>query len=111
METIPDEYVAEPNAKYYVLITGYTDKNKVFHGGNYAVKIGDAALNPAGVDITDGTRTAAENDTHEPDNKPAEAKAKGNAWNQTFACNLVSPGQDADGNDKPDYDFFYIELP
>ena len=104
-------FVAEPNTKYYVLITGFIDDKKVFRGGNYAVKIGDAPLNTAGVDITDGTRTAAENDTHEPDNMPAQAKAKGNAWNQKFACNLVSPGKDADGNDIPDYDFFYIELP
>lgn len=104
-------FVAMPGKKYYVLITGYTDKNKVFHGGNYAVKIGDTPLNPAGVDIDDGGRTAADNDTHEPDNMPAQAKAKGDAWNQTFACNLVSPGKDADGNDIPDFDFFYIVLP
>lgn len=104
-------FVAMPGKKYYVLITGYTDKNKVFHGGNYAVKIGDTPLNPAGVDITDGGRTAADNDTHEPDNMPAQAKAKGDAWNREFACNLVSPGKDADGNDIPDFDFFYIELP
>ena len=101
-------FVATPGKKYYVFITGYIDKNKDFHGGNYAVKIGDTPLNPAGVDITDGGRTAAENDTHEPDNMPAQAKAKGDAWNREFACNLVSPGKDADGNDIPDFDFFYI---
>ncbi|UTY24854.1 dentilisin complex serine proteinase subunit PrtP [Treponema denticola] len=104
-------FVAMPGKKYYVLITGYIDSKKVFHGGNYAVKIGDTALNPDGEGITDGARTAAENDSHEPDNDPTQAKAKGDAWNKTFACNLVSPGKDADGNDKPDYDFFYIELP
>ena len=111
LETIPDEYVAEPNAKYYVLITGYIDDGKLFRGGNYAVKIGAAPLNPDGEGITDGSRTAAENDTHEDDNTPAKAKAKGDAWNRTFACNLVSPGKDAHGNDKPDCDFFYIEIP
>ena len=89
---------------------GYIDDNKVFHGGNYVVKIANTYID-ADVDITDGTRTAAENDSHEADNDPTQAKAKGNAWNQTFACNLVSPGKDGDGNDKPDYDFFYIELP
>ena len=101
-------FVATPGKKYYVLITGYIDSEKVFHGGNYAVKIGDAPLNPAGVDITDGGRTEADNDTHEPDDDPAQAKAKGNAWNQQFACNLVSPGKNAAGEDIPDYDFFYI---
>ena len=103
-------FVAVPGTKYYVCITGYIDDNKVFHGGNYVVKIANTYID-ADVDITDGTRTAADNDTHEEDNDPTQAKAKGNAWNQEFACNLVSPGKDGDGNDKPDYDFFYIELP
>lgn len=104
-------FVATPNTKYYVLITGFIDDQNVFRGGNYAVKIGDAPLNPNGVDITDGTRPAADNDTHEQDNDPVQAKTKGNAWNQELACNLVSPGKDSNGKDLPDFDFFYIELP
>lgn len=104
-------FFPEPNTNYYVKITGYIDKNKVFHGGNYVVRFANTYIEDEGLDITDGARTTAdENDTHEEDDDPDKAKVKGNAWNRTFACNLVSLGKDSSGNDIPDFDFFYIVL-
>ena len=98
-------FIPEASAAYYVLVTGAV-KNNTFKGGNYAVKIGADPLT-GGINLADGSRSAADNDSHERDDDPDLARIKGNAWNKTFACNLVSPGN-SDGKPRPDYDFFVV---
>ena len=98
-------FIPETSAAYYVLVTGAVE-GSVFKGGNYGVKIGDAPLT-GGINLADGTRTAAANDSHERDDDPDLARIKGNAWNKTFACNLVSP-RNSDGKPIPDFDFFVV---
>lgn len=96
-------------SSYYVCVAGYVDDNNVFQGGNYIIKIGDEPLHTS-LDQTDGGRKADENDSHEPDDYPHLARSNGNAWNQTYACNLVSPGKDNSGNPIPDTDIFVITI-
>ena len=99
-------FIPETSAAYYVLVTGAV-KNNTFKGGNYAVKIGADPLT-GGINLADGSRSAADNDSHERDDDPDLARIKGNAWNKTFACNLVSPGTNHSGEPIPDYDFFVV---
>jgi len=99
-------FIPETSAAYYVLVTGAV-KNKTFKGGNYAVKIGADPLT-GGINLADGSRSAADNDSHENDDDPDLARIKGNAWNKTFACNLVSPGTNHSGEPIPDFDFFVV---
>ena len=99
-------FVPEASAAYYVLVTGAVE-GSVFKGGNYGVKIGDAPLT-GGINLADGTRTPAANDSHERDDDPDLARIKGSAWNKTFACNLVSPGTNHSGEPIPDFDFFVV---
>ena len=99
-------FIPETSAAYYVLVTGAV-KNKTFKGGNYAVKIGADPLT-GGINLADGSRSTADNDSHENDDDPDLARIKGNAWNKTFACNLVSPGTNHSGEPIPDFDFFVV---
>ncbi len=99
-------FIPETSAAYYVLVTGAV-KNNTFKGGNYAVKIGADPLT-GGINLADGSRSAADNDSHERDDDPDLARIKGSAWNKTFACNLVSPGTDFYGKPIPDFDFFVV---
>jgi len=103
-------FEAETGAKYYVLITGFI-KGGAFQGGNYALKIDREPLNPKGEDFDDVGRApndAATNDSHEDDDTPAYAKAKGDAWGQEKGCNLVAHPI---GGDNIDLDWFYVEYP
>ncbi len=110
LDTVAFKY--EEGKKYYAKVKAFINDDGVYLGGNYAVRISEDPLDIDGVDITDGTRTATENDGHEPDNDAVEARAKGNAWGQSFACNLVSPGDDpSTGKPVEDYDWFYFEAP
>ncbi len=106
-------FEAQPGAKYYVKINGFLDNHSDFHGGNYAIKIGRTPLDPNGVDVDDSTRSpnndAATNDSHENDDEPANAKAKGNAWEQIMGCNLVA--YQLPNYVSADRDWFYIEYP
>lgn len=101
----------ERGKKYFVLVKGFVDEENTFRGGNYALRIGSEPLDLNGVNIADGSRSATENDSHEDDNSPEAAKEKGNAYNTTYACNLVATGFDADGKANTDPDWFYIEVP
>ncbi len=99
LDTTSFEY--KPETKYYVLIKAYNHR-----GGNYGFRVDIDALNTKnGINLADKpARTAKDNDSHEDDNTPTEAKAKGNVWGKTIAGNLLISGKD-------DVDWFYIETP
>ncbi len=101
-KTVFDSCILEVRSgeKYLITVTGAV-KGGSYRGGNYIIKIGDGALNPAGAYQRDGTRQPAQPDSHESDATLSEAIAKGNYWNKDFAGNLLPN----------DTDCYYVVIP
>ncbi|UTC67239.1 MULTISPECIES: dentilisin complex serine proteinase subunit PrtP [unclassified Treponema] len=101
-------FEAESGGKYYVKITGY---GALTGSKNYVIGIDRVPLDPAGAALDDPARSpnnAVTNDSHENDDTAADAKVKGNAWGQKYACNLVAHPI---GSANTDEDWFYVEHP
>ncbi|MGI0510689.1 dentilisin complex serine proteinase subunit PrtP [Treponema denticola] len=96
-------FEAEHGKKYYVKITNY---GPLTGSKNYVISIDRKSLSGA-EDMDDG-RLATANDSHENDDTPGDAKIKGNAWGQKYACNLVAHPI---GGTNTDEDWFYVEYP
>lgn len=97
-------FEAEHGKKYYVKITNY---GPLTGSKNYVISIDRKSLSGA-EDMDDNGRSATANDSHENDDTPADAKIKGNAWGQKYACNLVAHPI---GGKNTDEDWFYVEYP
>lgn len=97
-------FEAEHGKKYYVKITNY---GPLTGSKNYVISIDRKSLSGA-EDMDDNGRLATANDSHEIDDTPSDAKIKGNAWGQKYACNLVAHPI---GGTNTDEDWFYVEYP
>ncbi len=103
----------ESGAEYYVLVEAFKNPaTQQFSTGNYAIKIGSGPLKKEGENVQDTGRLKPEdNDSHEDDNTPTDAQLKGDAFNQTYGCNLVLVKNAGIGNDEIDSDWFYVKAP